>query len=263
MPNGFWNLETLTSEALKYSSRQQFQLMNGAAYNAAGRLQLRDAICAHMVETKKSKGYWTMENLQAEALKYENKVDFRKKSNSAFLIASRTKVLDQICTHMTAGKLPNGHWQIKENCAAEALKYANRRAFSLANSSAYHGADANGWLDEICAHMEFNPSSDGDAVYLWRAVGQVFNGLSVYKFGVTSMRLDNRRIAEVARFANFEFEIIVLSNVRGSAITLEKRLLDLGINPNYSGFNGASEFRALTDSELETAITLISEQQMF
>jgi len=222
---------------------------------------VREAICTHMVEVKKPKGFWTLENLQAEALKYDNKADFREKSNPAFLIASRKKVLDQICSHMVAGKLPNGHWHIKANCAQEALKYTNRREFSLANSSAYHGADTNGWLEEICAHMDFNPSSDGDAVYLWRAVGQFFNGLQIYKFGITSARLEQRRIVEVARFANFEFEIIELVKVKSSALDLEAELLKLGVNPKLSGFNGSSEFRALNDSDLLKAIDLIREQQ--
>lgn len=260
-PNGFWSLETLMVEALKYASRKEFQQMNGAAYKAAGLLKVRDDICGHMAEIKKPKGFWTLENLHAEALKYDNKVDFNKKSGPAYLTALRKNLLDQICGHMVARKLPSGHWLDKENCKAEALKYTNRRAFSLANSSAYHGADSNGWLDEICAHMEFNPSSDGDVVYLWRAVDQVFDGLQVYKFGITSARLDNRRIVEVARFANFEFEILVLANVKGSASALEKGLLELGITPNYSGFNGASEFRALTDDELRTAIDLIGKHQ--
>jgi hypothetical protein len=260
-PDGFWTIETLQAEAFKYTSRQEFQQKNGAAYKAAGRLNVRDLICGHMVEIKKPKGFWTLENLRAEALKYDNKVDFREKSNPAFLTASRTKVLDQICSHMTAGKLPNGHWLVKANCANEALKYTNRREFSLANSSAYHGADVNGWLDEICSHMDFNPSSDGDAVYLWRAVGQVFDGLPVYKFGITSSRLDNRRIVEVARFAKFEFEVILLLKIKGSAAILEADLLKIGISPRFSGFNGASEFRALTDSELEAAIELIRQHQ--
>ena len=260
-PNGYWNLETLRVEALKYQTRQEFQQKNGAAYKAAGLLKLRDAICGHMIKLKNPKGYWTPETLHAEALKYNNKVDFRQRSNPAFLTASRRGLLDQICSHMEAGKLPNGHWLNKDNCAAEALKYMNRRAFSLANSSAYHGADVNGWLDEICSHMDFIPSSDCDAVYIWIAIGHVFNGLQVYKFGTTSARLEDRRISEVARFAGMDFDIVILIKVTVHASELESKLLQLGTNPQYKGFNGASEFRALTDDELEAAIEVIRKYQ--
>ena len=98
-------------------------------------------------------------------------------------------------------------------------------------------------------------------IYLWRAVGQVFDGLNVYKFGVTSARLDDRRIVEVARFAKFEFEVILLVNIKGAASVLESELLKLGASPGFIGFNGASEFRALTDSELQTAKSLIEKHQ--
>lgn len=260
-PDGYWTIERLHAEALKYESRQEFQQKNGAAYKAAGQLKIRDFISSHMAEIKKPKGFWTLENLHAEALKYDNKVDFNKKSGPAFLTASRMKVLDKICSHMEPGKLPNGHWLIKENCAMEALKYINRRAFSLGNSSAYHGADSNSWLDDICGHMDFNPSSDSDAIYIWRAVGHEFNNLPVYKFGTTSARLENRRITEVARFAKMEFEIIVLTTVTVHASELEAELLKLGANPKYQGFNGASEFRALTDLELKSAIDLINKNR--
>lgn len=256
-PNGYWTMERLQAEALKYSTRQEFQQKNGAAYKAAGEQKCRDQICSHMNKVKQPKGYWTLENLQAEASKYDNKVDFRIHSNPAFLTASRKKLLDQICSHMDPGKLPNGYWLNKANCAAEALKYTNRRAFSIANSSAYHGADSNGWLDEICAHMDFNPSSDSDVVYIWRAIGHEYNKLPVYKFGTTSARLNDRRISEVAKSADMEFEIILLTEVTVHAAELEFELLKLGVNPRYQGFNGASEFRALTELELQSAIDLI------
>ena len=259
---GLIHFETCQQEALKFESRQLFQKGNAAAYKAAGELNIRDVICSHMVEVKKPKDFWTLDNLKLEALKYENKVDFRKKSNPAFLTASRKKILDQICSHMEAGKLPNGYWMIKENCATEALKYMNRRAFSLANSSAYHGADINGWLDEICEHMDFNPSSDSDVIYIWKAIGQTFNGLQVYKFGITSSRLDDKRINEVAKKANMKFEVILLAKVSINAVEIETQLLKLGFNPKYVGFNGSSEFRSLTIEALDSAIKLIKKYQV-
>lgn len=35
-----------------------------------------------------------------------------------------------------------------------------------------------------------------------------------------------------------------------------------GLNPKYRGFNGASEFRALTQEELESAIELINKYRV-
>ena len=89
----------------------------------------------------------------------------------------------------------------------------------------------------------------------------MFNGLQVYKFGTTSARLEDRRISEVARFAAMDFDIVILTKVSVHASELEFQLLQIGTNPQYKGFNGASEFRALTDDELETAIELIKKYQ--
>ena len=109
--------------------------------------------------------------------------------------------------------------------------------------------------------MDFNPSSDSDTVYVWKAIGHMFNGLQVYKFGTTSARLENRRISEVARFADMDFDIVILTTVTVHASELESQLLQIGTNPHYKGFNGASEFRALTDDELKAAIDLIKKYQ--
>ena len=51
------------------------------------------------------------------------------------------------------------------------------------------------------------------------------------------------------------------ANVKEAASVLESELLKLGVSPQFSGFNGASEFRALTDAELELAIDLIKRYQ--
>lgn len=48
---------------------------------------------------------------------------------------------------------PKGYWT-KENCAKEAAKYESRSAFGKACSSAYSIAHRNGWLDDICSHMQ-------------------------------------------------------------------------------------------------------------
>ena len=50
-------------------------------------------------------------------------------------------------------KKPNGYWT-KERCHKEALKYSIRKEFVKGSSGAYNAAYKNGWLDEICSHME-------------------------------------------------------------------------------------------------------------
>ena len=49
--------------------------------------------------------------------------------------------------------VPHGYWTVKEHCATEAAKYANRTRFQNECPSAWRSAMKRGWIDEICAHM--------------------------------------------------------------------------------------------------------------
>ena len=47
----------------------------------------------------------------------------------------------------------SGYWT-KEHCAEEAKKYSTRTQFQRMASGAWSAANKNGWLEEICSHME-------------------------------------------------------------------------------------------------------------
>jgi hypothetical protein len=46
------------------------------------------------------------------------------------------------------------YWRTKEQVADEASKYTNRVSFKKGSGRAYEAARKNGWLDELCKHME-------------------------------------------------------------------------------------------------------------
>ena len=50
-------------------------------------------------------------------------------------------------------KKPNGHWNKKENCVAEAQKYANIRDWQLGSPGSLAGAYKNGWMHDCTSHM--------------------------------------------------------------------------------------------------------------
>ncbi len=65
--------------------------------------------------------------------------------------------------------------------------------------------------------------------------------------------------------SRLDAEIVILANVNGKATEVEKSLLAIGADPKYAGFNGASEFRAMTATQLNRAIDIINsniKQQM-
>lgn len=100
-----------------------------------------------------SSGFWTKERCHIEALKYTNRRDFHFKSKSAYGAAWIHGWLDDICSHMELYSKPSGYWT-KERCAARAKKYIRRSEFQRHERAAYSAAWKNGWLNDICAHMQ-------------------------------------------------------------------------------------------------------------
>ena len=98
--------------------------------------------------------YWTKEKCIKEAKKYRTRNDFAKKSKKAYLACIRNKWLDDVCDHMKHPYDDKFKWT-KEICGKEAIKYKYRKEFQKKSYNAYQAARYNGWLNEICKHMEF------------------------------------------------------------------------------------------------------------
>lgn len=103
------------------------------------------------MSNKKPNGYWTEERLQEEALKFSSIEDFRKKNQSAYNLASRKRILDQICSHMKNLKCRMSNEELR----LIALKYSVRNDFLKYNYNAYMIAHRRGILSEICSHMNY------------------------------------------------------------------------------------------------------------
>ena len=249
--------DMLISDAKRFNTRSEWFYKSPATYRAAKRRKLLDLCCGHMTS-----GYvlkYTNEMLFADAKRFNTRSEWRGKSNAAYQVAKNRKLLDLCCSHMSSGFVLK---YTNEMLFADAKRFATRKEWADKSPNAYVTACNRKILDECCSHMvDGTTVSDNDAIYIWRAVGMRFNGEKVYKIGVTSARLGRRRIKQVARESGIKCEMVVLQQVQGKATDLEKQLLVLGTDPEYTGFNGASEFRALSLSALETAIALIERAQ--
>lgn len=94
--NLYWTTERCAEEALKYTTRRDFQKSSPGAYKAAKKNGLLDNICVHMKRTSKPAGYWTEARCVREAKRYQSISDFRKNCPSAFIIAWRNGWIDEI-----------------------------------------------------------------------------------------------------------------------------------------------------------------------
>jgi hypothetical protein len=122
-----WTKEKCQEEALKYNYRKDFFKYSNDAYTYAIRHNFLDDICNHMKILRKKNGYWTKENCQEEALKYNSKKDFMNNSSSAYVLSLRNNWTNEICTHMDI--VGNRYkkciyvWKFEDNSAYIGLTY--------------------------------------------------------------------------------------------------------------------------------------------
>ena len=152
-PNGYWTFERCKEEALKYKTRTEFQSTSVRAYQKSLKNNWLDNICSHMKENKKPPNYWTFEKCKEEALKYDSRCEFSKRSQSAYNKGLEYNWIDEICQHMVQLHKPNNYWTF-ERCKEEALKYKTRTEFQKHSTVSYHKSLKNNWLDDICQHMD-------------------------------------------------------------------------------------------------------------
>ena len=151
-PSGYWSRERCFEEAKKYTSQIEFRTNSPGAYNALKKKGwLKDA-CAHMELDKHLPGYWTKERCREEAKKYKEKSAFRKGCQGAYGSAWTHGWLDEICEHMNQTQT-QGYWTL-ERCITEGKKYSKRSVFRKEGKGAYNAAYVNGWLEEVCSHMD-------------------------------------------------------------------------------------------------------------
>jgi hypothetical protein len=119
-----------------------------------------------MEEEKKRKpnGWWTFEKVREESLKYTTKTEFRKKSETAYQIATRNKWLESACEHLISRKSP-GYWT-KETAKEEILKYTKIYDLQKYSISAYNWARKNDMFEELTSHMI--PQGSLEARYIYK-----------------------------------------------------------------------------------------------
>jgi predicted GIY-YIG superfamily endonuclease/isopentenyldiphosphate isomerase len=149
-----WTFDKVKEEALKFKTRGDFQKKSRSAYSVARNNNWLDTMCSHMTKIRNDKGYWTIDKVREDALKFGTKSNFKIGSMNAYSAAKRNGWLDDVCSHMT-GKMPNGYWTI-DKVREEALKFKTRSEFKRESSSAYSYALKNGWLDDVSSHMKKN-----------------------------------------------------------------------------------------------------------
>ena len=110
-----WTELAIREEALKYSTRNEFNKKSNGAYYGARRLGILEDVTAHMERptrpTRPTK--WTELAIREEALKYSTRNEFKKASNGAYTAARRLGIYEEVTSHMV--------------CGAKVASYKNRK----------------------------------------------------------------------------------------------------------------------------------------
>lgn len=239
-----WNADSVRKEASKYKKRIDFGKGSSGAYKHAERLGILDEIMP------RSTRVWGKEAVIAEGRKYATRKEFQVGCAAAYRVARKNGWLDEI------GKTVNTRWTEAKVRSVSKL-WRTKKEFQINCPGAYNYASKHEFLDDL--YKNAHCPSDNDTIYIWRVVGEFFNGSPVYKIGVTSARLGTRRIKQVAADAGFDYELICCEQVQCKATDIEKKLHILGKSPEYKIIDGYTEFRALSDSALYVAISMICE----
>lgn len=263
------SLVACKESASKFNRRSDWMRVDQTAYNYARLNGWLDECCAHMTA---GRVWLSKEQCAAEALKYNHANAFKHGSPGAYRSAHNNGWYDEITKHFVK-RYPTGEEARLRFIERAKLIHGDRYDYS--NVAAYTNKETK--VEIVCPeHGPFMQSpgkhlnaecgcpacgkvqpTDNDTIYIWRAVDQWFNGKPVFKIGITSQRCGRDRIIKVARKWKFEVEVVCLEYVNGRATDVEKILHTLGDNPEFLNTDGWSEFRALDESELAAALTII------
>jgi len=191
-PFKYWTKDNCRLEALKYSTRSEFQLNSSGAYYACLRNKWEDDLFSHMIRIgnrylKCVYAYEFSDNYTYIGITYNMKrrIHDRNKciTDSVTLHIKETgltPILNQLTNYINVEEAivleekylqeyKNNGWYIlnkvktgsigsvkkwsKEKCKETALRFENKTDFRKNFNGAYQCALINGWLNEICSHM--------------------------------------------------------------------------------------------------------------
>lgn len=250
MKQNYWTKDRAFDEASKYTSRHDMYKGSSSAYQFLTRNGLVDEAFSHTYPPV----VWDFQSVKDEAKKYASREEFRQSSSGASHWAVRNGCWDEVCSHMEHLNKLVTFEEIVENAA----KYTTRSDFYYLDNRCYSAALRLDILDVVCEHMTPGSTvSDNNCVYLWSPVG--YEG--VFKVGITSIRLMDRRIKTVSRSADLEVNYVLAAVVQ-KATSVERQLLNLGMPFSFGrGFRGHTEFREYSPEELIKGLDILSQYE--
>ena len=146
----YWNnYEHCKEECEKYNTIRELRRNNSKCYNSIIRNGWKNDFFNIEYKEVKNFGFWNNKShCIEEAKKYYSMNELKDKSNGCYASVLKHG-WENDCYPDFKKRKPNGYWNNKEVCFAEAKKYRNLKEFQLKCYGAYYCAIKNGWKDEI------------------------------------------------------------------------------------------------------------------
>lgn len=241
-----WTIENALKEASKYKTKKEFKLKSNGAYQYLVRKKSLYLISG-MEEIKRHRvSDW---DVICAIKSCQSRTEMQRRFYGEYCAAIRRDHLRFIYqNHFGRGKTTR-YWT-KEKVLECAGRFEMRSDFARRESGAYNYAYANGYLEEVCSHMD-RRLSEYDVAYFWVSEEKKEGGSRLVKVGVTSKRLGLTRIYQVARKHRLTpLEIFTFESK--DALSIEKEMKKLGDSAGFSGVDGSSEFYYMNDEEIRT-----------
>lgn len=251
--NGHWLIkENVIKEAEKYQTKSQFKRCKQAAYHGMVKLGLSDELFPY---GKRSNGYWTKDRIIETCAKFNSVSEFARLEPTAYGRSSSIEECVKLMDEMERKQNKNGYWTI-ERLREEAIKHETINSFRINAKGAYSAARSLGVVEDITEHM-ISGYKTTNCNYIWK----VANFDSLYKIGVSNTAFYQTRVDAVCRSHNFKCEWVnVFETINPHNI--EKRLLKFGVRPDISSGDGYTEFRILTNQELNEILEIMKNAEV-
>lgn len=160
-PHGYWNnKERCLKEAKKHKTRGAWSKASSISVKWAMQNGWLDECTAHMIiKERKSKGFWTKNNVISEAKKHKYQQDWIKTEPTSYDIARKNNWLEECTNHMQKPEIKI-KWTF-ENCLLDAKKYKTITEWATCSGGAHNAAKKNGWFNKCIEHMVSNKKPNG------------------------------------------------------------------------------------------------------
>jgi hypothetical protein len=250
---GYWTYDRCREESAKYSSIAEWHKHSRGSMKSAKRNGWYKELCLHYV---KPTPVFTYDECKRVASLCGSFREWLQKYPECYRYAVQNGWKDDLGNFLQ--RVDRTIWTY-EKCVISALHHKSVKSWMKTSYGAYKKCREKGWYQSVVSLIEsVERDNDADIIYMWKAINCFYNGEQVYKIGVTSSGVGIKRIKQVMRSSGYDSEIVFMHNVgRKKAYEVEANLLELGVNPKFSKFDGSTEFRAMSDQDVRIAKALV------